>query len=236
LNLQDYHTLRKSPMKRLTREQVREIDRRSIEEFGIPGIVLMENAAIAATDVAMEMLNGAASALILCGGGNNGGDGLAVARHLHNHGVDVSIAVTVDPKGYKGDALINWNIVRKMQLPWRNADPEVIAQAKSSLIIDAICGNRAARSTGAGDRSAQRPGLRYGYSAGRVRSGDENDHVRCGEDRFRESRRRTLPRPSQHRVDRLPARIDRIDPGDFGPPLPIPKTPSVQYDAATAYV
>src|SRR5665213_532604 len=101
------------PMLRLTREQVREIDRRSIEEYHIPGIVLMENAAIAATAVAMEMLDGAPdpSVLILCGGGNNGGDGLAVARHLHNHGVRISLTLTVDPGSNKGDALINWKIV-----------------------------------------------------------------------------------------------------------------------------
>ena len=64
-------------MIRLTRAQVREIDRRAIEEFHIPGIVLMENAARSVVDVARGMLRreGLRSALILCGGGNNGGDG-----------------------------------------------------------------------------------------------------------------------------------------------------------------
>lgn len=129
-------------MIRLTRAQVREIDRRSIEQYQIPGIVLMENAAIAATDVAMEMLNANRnqSALILCGGGNNGGDGLAVARHLHNRGVKVSLALTIDPSTYKGDALINWNIVQAMKLPCRKCDPAEIAQAKVDLVIDAIFG------------------------------------------------------------------------------------------------
>ena len=129
-------------MLRLTRAQVREIDRRSTEEYHIPGIVLMENAAIAAADVATQMLAGKRhpSVLILCGGGNNGGDGLAVARHLHNRGVVVTIQVTVDPAGYKGDALINWNILQAMQLPWQKAAATTIAQAQTSLIIDAIFG------------------------------------------------------------------------------------------------
>jgi NAD(P)H-hydrate epimerase len=129
-------------MLRLTRDQVREIDRRSIEEYHIPGIVLMENAAIGATNVALELLAGTRdpSALILCGGGNNGGDGLAVARHLHNHGVRVSLALTIDPTTYKGDALINWNIVQAMKLPRQKAEPAMIATTKTTLIIDAIFG------------------------------------------------------------------------------------------------
>src|SRR5215204_2999573 len=93
--------------RRLTRAQVREVDRLAIERFLIPGIVLMENAAIAATNVAIDMLDGECSGaiLILCGGGNNGGDGLAIARHFHNRGADAVIALTTAPEDYKGDAL-----------------------------------------------------------------------------------------------------------------------------------
>jgi NAD(P)H-hydrate epimerase len=70
-------------MLRLTRAQVREVDRLSIEKYKIPGIVLMENAARGAADVASQMLGPRpGSAFILCGGGNNGGDGYAIARHL----------------------------------------------------------------------------------------------------------------------------------------------------------
>ena len=60
----------------ITREEMREADRRAIEEFGIPGIVLMENAALA---VVREVAD-AASFAVVCAPGNNGGDGLAVAR------------------------------------------------------------------------------------------------------------------------------------------------------------
>jgi len=129
-------------MLRLTRTQLREIDRRSIEEYHIPGIVLMENAARAATDVACEMLSNPRNAkvLILCGGGNNGGDGLAVARHLHNRGANVSLALTLDPAKYKGDALINWQIASAMRIPWQPATPEQIEKASADLIVDAIFG------------------------------------------------------------------------------------------------
>ena len=129
-------------MIRLTRAQVRETDRRSTEEYHIPGIVLMENAARAAADVACDMLddNCVGEVLILCGGGNNGGDGLAVARHLHNRGSDVSLALTVDPGKYKGDALINWHIVSGMRLEWEPAEPRKIASTSALLLIDAIFG------------------------------------------------------------------------------------------------
>src|SRR5438046_1345301 len=75
----------------LSRSQVREIDRRSIEEFHIPGVVLMENASRGVAHAAVEELlsltgRPTGKILILCGGGNNGGDGLAAARHLHNRG------------------------------------------------------------------------------------------------------------------------------------------------------
>jgi NAD(P)H-hydrate epimerase len=126
---------------RLTRQQVREIDRRSTSDYHIPSIVLMENAARAVTDAAMHFLSGSAkTTLILCGGGNNGGDGLAVARHLHNRGIAVSIGLTIAPEKYQGDALINWNIILAMGLPISAITAPAIAQSGPDLIIDAIFG------------------------------------------------------------------------------------------------
>ena len=129
-------------MNRLSRSQVREIDRLAIEQYHIPGIVLMENAAVGASNVACEMLkqhpNG--PALLICGGGNNGGDGLAIARHLHNRRVKVHIALTIDPAGYKGDAKINWEIARAMNLPAGPFEATMIKQVKPQLIVDAIFG------------------------------------------------------------------------------------------------
>ena len=127
---------------RLTRAQVREVDRLAIEEFHIPGIVLMENAARGVVDVALEMMIDfrVTKAMILCGGGNNGGDGLAVARHLHNRRADVIVGLTTDPQRYKGDALTNWQIVQAMRLPVINATPELIRKMDDTLVIDAIFG------------------------------------------------------------------------------------------------
>ena len=126
----------------LTRQQVREVDRRSIEEFHIPGIVLMENAARGVVAVAEEMLRASRRkrVLALCGGGNNGGDALAAARHLHNLGHNPVIALCADPDKYKGDALINWQIVQAMRLPTFRATPQSIRDADAALLLDGIFG------------------------------------------------------------------------------------------------
>jgi NAD(P)H-hydrate epimerase len=128
-------------MLRLTRAQVREIDRRAIEEYGIPGIVLMENAARAVVNVAMEMLASMESpqVLILCGGGNNGGDGFAVARHLHNRGIFTTLFPTVAPATLSGDAAINWRIADAMKIRRFEAFQYVMGH-DPDLCIDAIFG------------------------------------------------------------------------------------------------
>lgn len=128
-------------MRRLTRDQVRSIDRLSLERYGIPGIVLMENAARAVADVAWDMLGGRpAPVLILCGGGNNGGDGLAAARHLHNRGAAVTIGLLVDPAKYAGDARSNWAIVTAMGMPARPFTADLLVGRNLSLVIDAVFG------------------------------------------------------------------------------------------------
>jgi NAD(P)H-hydrate repair Nnr-like enzyme with NAD(P)H-hydrate epimerase domain len=74
------------PVYVFSRQSVREVDRLAIAEFGIPSIILMENAALHLAEVTLDALDDAEGSrvLILCGPGNNGGDGLAAARHLHN--------------------------------------------------------------------------------------------------------------------------------------------------------
>ncbi len=125
-------------MIRLTREQVREIDRLSIARYHIPGIVLMENAARAVADVAWEMIGRTRGRCVRidCGPGNNGGDGLAVARHLHNRGaiVDVSCAAA-GSREYAGDAAMNYQIATAMGLIDRFTD-----RPPPDLIVDALFG------------------------------------------------------------------------------------------------
>lgn len=82
----------------LSRAAVRALDRRAIEEYGIPSLLLMENAGRACADEAEALLEPAGGpVLVLCGPGNNGGDGLVIARTLHNRGVEVS-ALHVGPR------------------------------------------------------------------------------------------------------------------------------------------
>ena len=133
-----------NPPLRLSRSQVREIDRLAVERYAMPSIVLMENAARAVADVAYHGLarGGRNHVLLVCGGGNNGGDGLAVARHLHNLGVGVQIVLTSPTDRYTGDALINLKIVQAMKLPIWTDDPTRLPEAWSSfqLLIDALFG------------------------------------------------------------------------------------------------
>jgi NAD(P)H-hydrate epimerase len=129
-------------MLRLTRQQIREVDRRAIEEYGIPSILLMENASRAVADAACEMLDGncVGEILILVGPGNNGGDGLAAARHLANRGADITIALLSDPGHFKGDALINWNIAQAMKIRTVPATEQLIESEPTMLMIDALFG------------------------------------------------------------------------------------------------
>jgi len=100
----------------LTREQVRTIDRRAIEEFGVPGVVLMENAGRGAAEVLLGL--GVHGTVTICAGkGNNGGDGFVIARHLDLHGHPVRVLLFARPEDLTGDAAVNYQIVAKSGLP-----------------------------------------------------------------------------------------------------------------------
>ena len=91
-------------MKILTAEQMRNVDRRAIERFGVPSIVLMENAALAVVDAIFEHYPTIDRAAIFCGLGANGGDGLAVARHLENRGVVPTVLIVGNRAKFTGRA------------------------------------------------------------------------------------------------------------------------------------
>src|SRR4051812_8829789 len=99
----------------LTRAQVRDIDRRASEEFGVPGIVLMENAGRGCADV-LQLLGCTGTVAIVCGKGNNAGDGFVIARHLDLHGVAVKLLLLGAAEELRGDAATNYGIVAKSGL------------------------------------------------------------------------------------------------------------------------
>jgi NAD(P)H-hydrate epimerase len=155
-----------NPAPVLSRAQVRQVDTQAVEQFAMPGIILMENASRNVADQAIKMLTEArlsslrlrqlrperdgdashplGSVLVICGGGNNGGDGFATARHLANAGAGVTIVITRRPDDYSGDAATNLATCRAMSLPIIDASDqplETLQQCQlADLLIDALLG------------------------------------------------------------------------------------------------
>jgi hydroxyethylthiazole kinase-like uncharacterized protein yjeF len=104
-------------MKVATAEQMQELDRKAIEGYKIPGIVLMENAGRGAAEVISSAFPDIQNKkiAIVAGKGNNGGDGFVIARHLLNRGVSVKVYLLTDPKALRGDAEINYHIFSRMK-------------------------------------------------------------------------------------------------------------------------
>jgi ADP-dependent NAD(P)H-hydrate dehydratase / NAD(P)H-hydrate epimerase len=135
-------------MRVLTAAQMREADRRTIEEIGIPSLVLMENAGrqvVAVMESSFDDL-AARRVAILCGRGNNGGDGLVVARTLRQRGVEVSVFLVGRLAEVHGDARTNLESLGRLGLPvveiageqeWELHASEV---ASHDLVVDALFG------------------------------------------------------------------------------------------------
>ncbi|MDX1763355.1 MAG: NAD(P)H-hydrate dehydratase [bacterium] len=135
-------------MKVANGKEMRALDRKAIEDYGIPGLVLMENAALGVVR-AMEGRYGSMEkkrVLIACGKGNNGGDGLAVARHLTNRGAVASVFLVDSPDALTGDAAANYQICRRMDIPIRQLagarqlGPFSSAIGKADVVVDALLG------------------------------------------------------------------------------------------------
>lgn len=133
-------------MKILTSEQMRNIDRRTTESFGIPSIVLMENAALAVIDAIQAHYPNVDRAAVFCGTGQNGGDGLAIARHLENRGVVPVIFIVGDRARLSGDAQTNLLTCQRLAIPIydvTDADhvEDVLVRASDAdVVVDAIFG------------------------------------------------------------------------------------------------
>lgn len=131
----------------LSREQVRAIDRMAIEDFGIPGIVLMENAGRGCADLLISQgVSPHSPVIICCGKGNNAGDGLVMARHLEEQGFPVEVLFFTNPDELTGDAATNYRIVchsdiriHHLTLP---EDASLLKHhlSRASWVVDALLG------------------------------------------------------------------------------------------------
>jgi NAD(P)H-hydrate epimerase len=131
----------------LTVEETREIDRRSIEDYALPGLCLMENAAVGAVMATCDLMGeGDWHAVIAAGGGNNAGDGLAAARGLAALGKRVTVLLLKDPGRLSPDAAANYRLLgdppAHAAVVDAHASPAVLEQALADcdVVVDALLG------------------------------------------------------------------------------------------------
>ena len=134
-------------MKILTASQMQRIDRLTTERYGVPSLTLMENAGRSVVDFLTARLGPLAdhSIVILCGKGNNGGDGLVVARLLRAQGLSPRVILFADPQALKGDAAANYQRLLASGAPevvsdsasWKSVG---LSLAGTTLFVDALLG------------------------------------------------------------------------------------------------
>lgn len=131
----------------LTREQVRRLDRRAIETWGVSGLVLMENAGRQAADAFEGYMGGAASkrVAVVAGAGNNGGDGFVIARHLHLRGAEVAVFIVANRAKLTADAGANLAILERLGLDVRDCAGSELDELAGELgafdlVVDAVGG------------------------------------------------------------------------------------------------
>ena len=143
------------PRVALDRLQSRRLDRLAIEEFGMLGLVLMENAGRGVADKIVELgIDGPVA--VCCGKGNNAGDGFVIARHLALRGHDARVLLWGDPAELSGDAAVNFQIIQRTRLSIeifpasRAADPGELDATRierrldrAEWIVDALLGTGA---------------------------------------------------------------------------------------------
>ncbi len=129
----------------LTCAEARELDRRAIEEIGIPGMVLMENAGrgMAALLVSLGVQG---PVVVCCGKGNNGGDGYVIARYLDAWGIAVKVLLFSDPRELTGDAADHYQILSHCRIPITvliPLDRAVLRRelADAAWVVDALFGS-----------------------------------------------------------------------------------------------
>jgi NAD(P)H-hydrate epimerase len=137
----------------ITRQQSQDVDRRAIEQYGMTGLVLMENAGRGTADVLCRLSTQSGKRIgpvvICCGKGNNAGDGFVMARHLDLRGIEVRVLLWAEPTDLRGDAATNYHILRQSGLPievfGNRHDATRLAERLSDAdwIVDALLGTGA---------------------------------------------------------------------------------------------
>jgi NAD(P)H-hydrate epimerase len=131
-------------MKIVTASEMGQIDRETSERFGVPSLTLMENAGTAVAKFALSAYPAAKSFGVICGKGNNGGDGLVVARKLLEASKDVRVLLLADPSELRGDAAANYEKLRvKPMMAWSSDQLESESADRvfnGDVLIDAILG------------------------------------------------------------------------------------------------
>jgi NAD(P)H-hydrate epimerase len=131
----------------ISRAQVREVDRMAIEDYSIPGIVLMENAGRNASEAIIANFDSVSEQdfVVVVGPGNNGGDGFVIARYLELTGARVRVVLAAPPNRFKGDSLTNFKIITQsgievLCLVGATEERWQVVLASATCVIDAILG------------------------------------------------------------------------------------------------
>lgn len=135
----------RGPVKVATAEQMREFDRRAVDEFGVASLDLMESAGRQVSEAVVGVLGSAKGkrVVVIAGRGNNGGDGFVAARYLRKAGADVAVLLLAKPAEVKGDAKVNLDLLEKEGLAVesiRSASEAANLLVRSDAVVDAIFG------------------------------------------------------------------------------------------------
>lgn len=126
----------------VTASEMRALDRHTIESLGVPGDLLMESAGRAVAQEVLHSLDPDAEVVIVCGKGNNGGDGLVASRHLQLLGVRVRVALLAEPSRLVGDAAQNWQRARAAGVA---IEGHHWSPPNSGVVVDAVFGTGLSR-------------------------------------------------------------------------------------------
>ncbi|HQO83815.1 MAG TPA: NAD(P)H-hydrate dehydratase [Synergistales bacterium] len=127
-------------------DDIRLADRKAVDHFGVPPIILMENAARGVAEIVGERFPAASRILVACGGGNNGGDGLATARHLLKRGRKVTVLLAAPEEKLTPEGSVNLEILKRINCPIaRSADLTDAGMRElamgQDILVDALLGS-----------------------------------------------------------------------------------------------